>query len=83
MSPQDILIQAEALSAMMVSPGWQLFAEHLRKLTEHEFALMKSAKNNEELAKHTNAYILLLELKNSPASTVAVLTQQLQNTKKA
>ena len=79
----DTLIQAEALTALQAHPGWILFSDHLRKLAEHEFAQMKMAKNNEELAKHTNAYILLLELRNSPAQTVAVLTQQLQSTKKS
>lgn len=79
MTKNDLLIRAEALTALQKHPGWVLFAEHMKGLTAHELTQMKAAKNNEELARHTTAYLLLLDLVNAPQSTVAVLTHQLQS----
>lgn len=79
---KDAELQAEALLSLVKHPGWLLFEKHLSNLTTQSLSEMTGAKTTEELVKHTHAYLLLLQLKDSPQKTFAVLDAQLQAHKK-
>lgn len=74
---KNAIFQLEAFQSLLQQPGWVLYAEQIKALTGHALAQMEGAKNNEELAKHTYAYLLLLKVANIPEGLSKVLGMQL------
>jgi hypothetical protein len=74
---QQVEIQLEAFQSLLQHPGFALYNEQIKAMTALALAEMKNAKNNEELAKHTYAYLLLLNVANIPEGMAKVLGMQL------
>lgn len=79
---RDAEMKLEAFQSLLRHPGWVLYAEHLKALEAQSLGQMETAKNNEELAKHTYSYLLLRAVRSSPEQTAVVLARQLQATQK-
>lgn len=75
---EDLNAQVEAYTSLMRHPGWRLLQVEFKKRIDSSLAEMERATNNEDLARHTTAYLTARKLVKVAETTRDTLAQKLQ-----